>query len=56
MLRATWVRLYLIVMLAMMSAGCEIVGGIFKAGMWVGIIMVVLVIAIIMWVLRRIGG
>ena len=28
-------------------AGCELVGGIFKAGMWVGVIAVVLVIAIV---------
>jgi hypothetical protein len=36
--------------------GCEVVGGIFKAGMWVGVIMVVLVVAIIMFVMGKARG
>jgi hypothetical protein len=27
--------------------GCQVIGGIFKAGMWVGIIIVVIIIALI---------
>lgn len=34
-------------------AGCEIVGGIFKAGVWVGVVLVVLVIAIIAWIVSK---
>lgn len=33
--------------------GCEIIGGIFKAGLWVGIIIVVLIVALIMWIMRK---
>lgn len=34
------------------SSGCAVVGGIFKAGVWVGIVAVVLVIALLGWVVR----
>ena len=33
--------------------GCEIIGGIFEAGFWVGIIVVVLLIAIVVWIVSR---
>lgn len=33
--------------------GCEIIGGIFEAGMWVGIILVIIVIMIIAWIVRK---
>jgi len=36
--------LTLITVSALMFAGCEVVGGIFKAGVWVGVVAVVLVI------------
>ncbi|MEO8901015.1 MAG: phosphatidate cytidylyltransferase [Polyangiaceae bacterium] len=32
--------------------GCAIIGGIFKAGVWVGVIAVVAVIALVMWGVR----
>jgi predicted small secreted protein len=32
---------------------CEALGGIFKAGMWMGVIVVVLVIAIVLWLIRK---
>lgn len=35
---------------------CEVIGGIFKAGMWVGILFVVLIVGIIFYVIRKIGG
>ncbi len=35
-------------------AGCELVGDIFKAGMWVGVIAVLLVIAIVGAIAMRI--
>ena len=34
--------------------GCEIVGGIFEAGVWVGVILVVLVIAAVIWLIKKI--
>ena len=35
---------------------CELVEGIFKAGMWTGVIIVVLVLALIIWVISKVFG
>lgn len=51
--RALMSRLFLVVLLAMSVAGCEVVGGIFKAGLWVGIIMAVLILALVMWIVGK---
>jgi hypothetical protein len=37
-------------------SSCEIIGDIFEAGVWVGIIVVVGVIALIIWLIARLGG
>jgi len=37
-------RIVLLVVLGMASAGCQVVGDIFQAGIWVGVILVVLVL------------
>jgi hypothetical protein len=34
-------------------SSCEIVGGIFKAGVWVGILIVVAIIGLIVWLVGR---
>lgn len=39
--------------LATTLSSCEVIGGIFKAGFWTAIILVVLVVAIILWLVRR---
>jgi heme/copper-type cytochrome/quinol oxidase subunit 4 len=39
--------------MAMALAGCEIIGGIFKAGVWTGILLVVIVVALIIWLISR---
>lgn len=41
------------VMLVFTLASCEVIGGIFKAGMWVGIIIVVAIILLILWLVGR---
>ena len=33
--------------------GCEVIGDIFKAGVWTGVLLVILVIGIIVWLLTR---
>jgi hypothetical protein len=33
--------------------GCEVIGDIFKAGVWVGVILVVAVVAIIAWLVSK---
>jgi hypothetical protein len=52
-MQSAWPRLLLILLVAISASGCGIIGGIFKAGMWVGIIIVVLVLAVIMWLVGK---
>lgn len=40
----TLVRLLLVVLLAVTVAGCSAIAGIFKAGVWVGIVIAVVVV------------
>jgi hypothetical protein len=37
----------------MSLSSCEIVGGIFKAGVWTGFIIIVVVVALIIWLISR---
>jgi hypothetical protein len=37
-------------------AGCELVAGIFKAGVWTGVLLVIGIIALIVWMLSKPGG
>lgn len=32
---------------------CKIIGGIFKSGVWVGVLLVVAVIILIIWIIRK---
>jgi hypothetical protein len=50
------VRLLLIVLLAVSAAGCELIGGIFKAGVWVGAIGVILVVVVLFWIVGKARG
>jgi hypothetical protein len=34
--------------------GCSVIGDIFKAGIWVGVLVVVVVIALIFWIIKKI--
>ena len=36
--------------------GCQIIGDIFKAGVWVGVILVIAVIGIVAWLFSRASG
>ncbi|WP_345252973.1 phosphatidate cytidylyltransferase [Flaviaesturariibacter amylovorans] len=48
----------LLAALAMMItlSSCDVIGSIFKAGMWIGIILVVLVVGIILWIANKFRG
>ena len=46
-------QLALIVVLATLATGCSVAAGIFKAGVWVGIIIAVVVVLGLMMLLRR---
>lgn len=32
---------------------CAAIGGVFKAGMWAGVIVVVLIIALVLWLINK---
>jgi len=46
-------KLGLFAMLLGCLTSCELAGDIFEAGMWVGVIIVVAVIALIIWIISR---
>ncbi|WP_204281871.1 hypothetical protein [Pontibacter burrus] len=49
-------RLYmatLFVLMAFTLSSCELVGNIFKAGMWTALIIIVLVVVLIAWIFRK---
>lgn len=46
----------ILALLATSLSGCEVIGGIFKAGVWSGIILVVIVVALIIWVVTKLFG
>ncbi len=35
-------------------SGCQAIGDVFKTGMWVGVIIVVLIIAVVLWLIGKI--
>ncbi|MCW3082074.1 MAG: phosphatidate cytidylyltransferase [Segetibacter sp.] len=35
-------------------SSCEAIGGIFKAGMWVGVIVVVIIVALVLWLIGKV--
>ena len=47
------IRILLLVMLALTSAACELVGDIFQAGMAVGVIAVVLLVGLVLFAISR---
>ena len=51
-----WLRLVLLVLAAIMLPGCAVIGGVFKAGAWVGALAVILVIALVGILAAKISG
>ena len=45
----------LTIVIATMTSGCEAIGAIFKAGVWTGVIAVVVVIALVAFVAMKAG-
>jgi uncharacterized membrane protein YcjF (UPF0283 family) len=57
MIQARLFRLYAlwaVLVAAVLSTGCELVGDIFQAGMWVGIVMVAVVVGLILLVVAKV--
>jgi hypothetical protein len=42
----------LAILAAFLLSGCEAIGDIFQAGMYVGVFVVVAIIAVVIWILR----
>jgi type III secretory pathway component EscU len=47
--------LTLLLIVTVGAAGCAAVGGIFKAGLWVGLITAILVVAVVFFLVRRLS-
>ncbi|TCS85300.1 hypothetical protein EDD80_11336 [Anseongella ginsenosidimutans] len=45
---------FLFLFLLTVLSGCDLVAGIFEAGVWVGVILVVAVLVLIIWLLRKV--
>ena len=52
----TWLRLLLVLVATLSLTACEAIGDIFQAGMAVGVIMVIAVIAFIGFLVAKIRG
>ena len=45
-----------LLLVALTFSSCQAIGDIFKAGVWSGIIVVVVIVALIIWIFSRMGG
>lgn len=46
-------RFTLLLLSTVTLAGCEVIGDIFKAGVWTGVILVILVVGAIVWAVSK---
>lgn len=53
---STVLQIALLVVLGLSAAGCEAIGGIFKAGMWVGALGVIAVVVVLVLVVGKMKG
>jgi cytosine/uracil/thiamine/allantoin permease len=51
-----YINFLVVLLLTVTLSSCEVVGGIFKGGVWTGVILVVAVIAIVIWALSKAFG
>jgi len=45
--------LALVLVSVILFPGCQAIGDIFKAGMWVGVIVVVIIVALVLWLIGK---
>jgi hypothetical protein len=55
-LLSRYATIVLLVLMSMTFAGCQIVGDIFKAGVWVGVLGVVVVVALVGFLVAKVMG
>ncbi|WP_187270152.1 hypothetical protein [Pontibacter qinzhouensis] len=46
----------LLIMLMVTFSSCQVIGDIFKAGMWTAVIIIVIIVLIVIWIFRKLGG
>ena len=51
-----YIPLAFIALLATTLTSCEVIGDIFKAGVWSGVIIVVVVLGLIIWLVSKVFG
>lgn len=54
MTRIVYLFAVLLSMIGLQS--CELIEGIFKAGVWTGILLVVVVVGLIIWIIAKMAG
>ena len=52
-MKHSWYLFVLLLLSPVVFTGCEMIGDIFKAGVWVGVVLVMLVIGITGWLVTR---
>jgi hypothetical protein len=45
-----------VLLLLLSLSSCQVIGGIFKAGVWAGVLMVVVVVGLIIFILGKLFG
>ena len=55
-MKQSWFLLGLLSFFALALSGCEVIGDIFQAGVWVGVILVIAVIGVIVWIVLKTRG
>jgi hypothetical protein len=48
-------RLLPLLLLTLGLSGCDLIGGIFKAGFWTAVVLIVLVVLVVGWIARAVG-
>ena len=52
-MKHSWYLFVLLLLSTVGLTGCEVIGDIFTAGVWVGVVLVMLVIGTIVWLVTR---
>ncbi len=55
MKKFNWLIIITIFTMFLTLESCQAIAGIFKAGIWVGVVIVVIVVALILWLIGKAG-
>ena len=55
MKKNTWSILSFLLIASAVLSSCELIGGIFKAGVWTGTIIVVLILALVIFIIAKLS-